>query len=79
MFLVLYKTGVAQSVYCLTTDWTTGVWSSVEVKKFLSSLCVQSSSDFHPASYPMGNGGLFTGGKARPGREADYSPHLVPR
>jgi hypothetical protein len=28
----------------------------------------------HPASYPMGTGGPFPGGKARPGRDADHSP-----
>jgi hypothetical protein len=28
----------------------------------------------HPASYPMGTGGSFPGGKARPGRDADHSP-----
>jgi len=27
----------------------------------------------------MGIGGPFPGGKARPGRDADHSPHLVPR
>jgi hypothetical protein len=27
----------------------------------------------------MGNRGPFSGGKARPGRDADHSPHLVPR
>jgi hypothetical protein len=27
----------------------------------------------------MGTGGSFPGGKARPGRDADLSPHLVPR
>jgi hypothetical protein len=31
-------------------------------------------SGAHPASYPMGTGGSFPGGKARPGRYADYSP-----
>jgi hypothetical protein len=28
----------------------------------------------HPASCPMGTGGPFPGGKARPGRDADHSP-----
>jgi hypothetical protein len=28
----------------------------------------------HPASYPMGTGGTFPEGKARPGRDADQSP-----
>jgi hypothetical protein len=27
----------------------------------------------------MGTGGPFPGAKARPGRDADHSPHLVPR
>jgi hypothetical protein len=35
-------------------------------------------SGAHPASYPMGTGGPFPGSKARPGRDADHSPHLVP-
>jgi hypothetical protein len=35
---------------------------------FFSSLCVQTGSGAHPASYPMG-----TKGKARPRRDADHS------
>jgi hypothetical protein len=34
---------------------------------------VQNGSGAHPASYPMGTGGSFTGDKV-PGREADHSP-----
>jgi hypothetical protein len=43
---------------------------------FSSSLCVQTGSGAHPASYPMGTGGPFPGGKARPNRgvKADHSP-----
>jgi hypothetical protein len=41
---------------------------------FSSSPCVQTGSGAHPASYPMGAGGSFPGGKARPGRDADHSP-----
>jgi hypothetical protein len=41
---------------------------------FSSSPCVQTGSGVHPASYPMGTGGSFPGGKARPGRDADHSP-----
>jgi hypothetical protein len=41
---------------------------------FSSSLCVQTGSGTHPASCPMGIGGPFPGGKARPGRDADHSP-----
>jgi hypothetical protein len=33
-----------------------------------------SSPGAHPASYSMGIGGPFPGGKARPGRDADHSP-----
>jgi hypothetical protein len=39
-----------------------------------SSLCVQTGSGAHPASHPMGTGGPFPGGKARPRRDADHSP-----
>jgi hypothetical protein len=43
---------VAQSVECLITDWTTEVRSLTEAKMFpLAS--VQTSSDTHPASYPI--------------------------
>jgi hypothetical protein len=28
----------------------------------------------HPASFPMGTGSPFPGGKARPGRDSDHSP-----
>jgi hypothetical protein len=60
---------VAQSELCLTTGWTTGVRSSTEAEEFSSSLCVQTSYGGHSASCTMG-----TGGKARPGRDADHSP-----
>jgi hypothetical protein len=61
--------GVAQSLQSPITDWTTGVPSPAETKDFSSSLCVQTSSETQPASYPMG-----TGDKARLGRNADHSP-----
>jgi hypothetical protein len=41
---------------------------------FSSSPCVQTGSGAHPASYPMGTGGPFLGGKARPRRDVDHSP-----
>jgi hypothetical protein len=50
-----------------------------EAKDFSSNLCVQTGSGAHPTSCRMGTGGSFPGGKARPGRDADHSPHLVPR
>jgi hypothetical protein len=43
-------------------------------KDFSSSLCVQTGSGAHPASYPTGTGGPFPGGKVQPGRDADHSP-----
>jgi hypothetical protein len=44
------------------------------VEDFSSTPCVQTGSEAHPASYPMGPGGPFPGGKARPGHDADHSP-----
>jgi hypothetical protein len=56
---------VAQAVQCLTTGWTIGVRSPTEAADISSSFCVQTGSGAHPASYPMGTGGPFPGGKAR--------------
>jgi hypothetical protein len=66
--------GVAQSVLSLTKDWTTGVRSSAGVKDISSSLCVQTCSEAHPASYSM-----VPGGKAWRGVTLTTHPHLVPR
>jgi hypothetical protein len=55
-------------------DRAIGVRSPAGAKDFSSNLCVQTGSGAHPASYPMGTGGPFPGGKARPGRDADHSP-----
>jgi hypothetical protein len=55
-------------------DRTIGVRSPAGAKDFSSILCVQTGSGAHPASCPMGTGGPFPGGKARPGRNADHSP-----
>jgi hypothetical protein len=54
------------------------VQSQQRRKDFSSNLCLQTGSEAHPASCTMGTGGPFPGGKARPGRDADHSPHLVP-
>jgi hypothetical protein len=72
--LTKQESWVAQSVQCLTTDWTTGVQSPAEAKDISSSLCVQTGSGAHPASCTMGSGGPFPGDKARPGLDADHSP-----
>jgi hypothetical protein len=55
-------------------DRAIGVRSLAGAKDFSSSLCVQTGSGAHPASCPMGTGGPFPGGKARPGRDAGHSP-----
>jgi hypothetical protein len=55
-------------------DRAIGVRLPAGAKDFSSILCVQTGSGAHPASCPMGTGGPFPGGKARPGRDADHSP-----
>jgi hypothetical protein len=65
---------VAQSVQCLTMDWTAEVRFPTEAEDFSSNLCVQTGSGAHPASCTMGTGGSFPEGKAGPGRDADLSP-----
>jgi hypothetical protein len=60
-------------------DWAIGLRSPAEAKDFSCSLCVETSSEDHPASYPMGTRGPFPVGKGRPGRDPDHSSHLVPR
>jgi hypothetical protein len=56
------------------------VRSPAEAKGFFPlASCVQTGSGVHPASCTMGTGGPFPGDKARPGRDTDHSPHLVPR
>jgi hypothetical protein len=55
-------------------DQAIEVQSWAEANDITSSLCVQTCSEAHPASYPMGTGGPFPWGKARPGREADHAP-----
>jgi hypothetical protein len=55
-------------------DLAIGVRSPAGAKDFSSNLCVQTGSGAYPASCPMGTGGPFPAGKARPGRDADQSP-----
>jgi hypothetical protein len=55
------------------------VRSPAGAEDFSSSLCVQTGSGIHTASCTIGTGSPFPGGKAQPGRDADHSPHLVPR
>jgi hypothetical protein len=61
-------------------DRAIGVRSPAGAKDFFSySLFVRTGSGAHTASCTMGTGGPFPGAKARLGRDADHSPHLVPR
>jgi hypothetical protein len=46
---------------------------------FSYSLCVQTGSGAHPASCTMGKVSPSPGAIARPGRDVDHSPHMVPR
>jgi hypothetical protein len=48
-------------------------------KGFFCSLCIQSSSEVHPASYPMSTGCPFLGVKRGRGATLTTHPHLVPR
>jgi hypothetical protein len=68
------RAGVAQSVLCLTTNWTTAVRSPAGAKDSSFSLCVQTGSGVHPVSYAMHTGGSFP-------RDVTLTihPDLVPR
>jgi hypothetical protein len=57
-------------------EWVIEVRSPTGAEDFSSGLCVQTGSEAHPASYPIGTGGPFPGGKARLGRDADHSPPI---
>jgi hypothetical protein len=60
-------------------DRAIGVRSPAGAKGFSCSFCVHTGSEAHPVSSPLGTKGPFPGGKLRPRRDADHSPHLVPR
>jgi hypothetical protein len=55
-------------------DRAIGVRSPAGAEDFSSSLCVQTGSGAYSPSCTMDTGVLFPGVKARPGRDADYSP-----
>jgi hypothetical protein len=59
----------------ITTGWTTegSEFESRQGQEFSLLHVVQTGSEVHTASYPMGTGALFPGEK-RLGREADHSP-----
>jgi hypothetical protein len=66
--------GVAQSVYCLSTDWVTDVPSPLRQK--ILPLTSVSRPVLRPTQHPVQLiQGVVSRGKAWPGRDAD---HLVP-
>jgi hypothetical protein len=70
------SSGIIVSDYGLD-DGAIEVQSPSGAEHFSSSPCVQTGSEAHPASYPMGTGGPFPGGKAQPGVTLTTHPHLV--
>jgi hypothetical protein len=82
--LLRYNVGSRVSSGSIVSDYglgdrAIGVRSPAGAKYFSSSTCFQTGAGAHTASCPMGTGGPFPGGKAQPMRDADASPHLVPR
>jgi hypothetical protein len=69
---------ISQYSSYLTTEWMIGLRSPHEGKNF--PLATVSRQALRPFSL-LSNGYRrnFSGGKARPGRDVDHSPHLVPR
>jgi hypothetical protein len=57
----------------------TGIRCRAEAKDFSSNLCVQTGSEAHPTSYPMGTGCSLPGVKFGLGVTLTTLPHLVPR
>jgi hypothetical protein len=76
------KRNRASSV-CIVSDYglsNPAIWvrTPAEEKNFSSSLCVQTSSETHPASSNVCRG-LISVDKARPWRDSENSTHLMPR
>jgi hypothetical protein len=69
---------IVSAVYDHGVDYRVSI-SGKGKEFFLWPLHQPLGSGAHPVPCPMGTGGPFPGGKARPGRDADHSPHLVPR
>jgi hypothetical protein len=59
----------------IVSDWAgRSGFDPRRAEEFYSSLCVQTGCGAHPASYPVGTGSPFLGGKARLGHDANHSP-----
>jgi hypothetical protein len=74
-YIITAGAGGSSVSIVLTSNWTTRVRFAVEVKDFWSSLCVQTGSGAHPASYPVGTGGPFLGVKC--GRGVTLTTHPI--
>jgi hypothetical protein len=61
---VILGDGIAQSSQQNGTSWTAGVSIPGRGKRLFVFHSVQTGSETHQASYPMGTGGDFSGGKA---------------
>jgi hypothetical protein len=55
-------------------DQAVKVQTPAGAEDFFISLCAQTGSETHPASYPLGTGGPFPRVKAPLGCDADHSP-----
>jgi hypothetical protein len=71
--------GEAQSLQCMTTDWTSGVLSSAEANDSSSILCDHTSSEAHPAPFQMGIGGHFSEGQRGRSVRLTNRSHLLSR
>jgi hypothetical protein len=79
-YIVIWSSSVSVvSDYALNDRGSIPGRVKVRGKRFFLYFCVQISPEAHPASYPMGSRGSFPGSNAQAGRDADHSPHLVPR
>jgi hypothetical protein len=74
----LLKVGAGKPV-SIVTDYRLGDWGSIPNIGFPSRICVQTGSEAHPASYPMGNGRPFPGVNRGRGVTLTTHPHLVPK
>jgi hypothetical protein len=65
----------------IVPDYRLDDWGSIpaEIKDFSSNLCVQTSSEAHPASYRIGIGGHFPGIKRGRGVRLTTQSHLALR
>jgi hypothetical protein len=72
---IFRRAGVAQSVWCLGTDWTTGVRSSAEATDVSYSLCVQTTQP--PVQWVPWV--VYPGVKRSRGVTMTPHPHPVPR